>query len=1404
MSAYPLYNWNLEPSISFAYYNGTSGGVVGNPALAVDANQNTYFAAVVAGQNPTASPSAPSKYWTYNNIVVGSTDKNGNLLWYRFFLDLIVAANQQQVSLVIGNNNDLYVAFVTPAAVSNRYNMSMTPSWCPPLYPEAGVEGTNDIVLARINYSNTSQTVAWVIQNARLNSVYDETAPQLAIDTTTGLLYITFQTDGDILCYTPVGTSTVALSCFTLNGAQLWLECQANINSTGANTNPVVTADLSGGVYVAYETTATVNGGAIVTGQQVEMVKFQTTLTPSNTLASYSRQWVLSQNGTIQTTPPGTSSAPSVTFDGTNVYIAFLTTGSVDGNYPTGSAHDLVVAQITPTGYTPWIQQGNQFNRTPYIYFDAALPYITADYNLAANDVPNILVSLQTYTAAPQEGDSSIFIFKMSSVTGDNIFDKNGYNNMPLAWTSAQQTTALLPTAAAGTYSQVAVKAIYGALYFLLGSLVPLPFNVQTSCEADLILLKYNLAYYYPNTNPFEFMSQIKKICSCGANCSCQGTPTIPGAPFNLSSISGNASARIYFTIADGGSPLINFSYSIDNGTTFTPFAPPQYESPVTISGLTNGTTYSIQIKATNGIGTGPASATVTATPGLPDAPTNLDIQPGNTTAVITFTPGSGNGAPITNYTYSLDGGTTFVPFSPPQTTSPITISGLTNGTLYTIQLAAINIIGTGPATANLYVRPGTPTSVTNLAVVSAGDTVVTLSFTPGSNNGYALTNYAYSKNGGATFFLFSPPQTSSPVTVSGLTNGTTYTFQLEGQNTYGLGPTSASVTATPGLPGVPTSLSAVGGNNSVIITFTAGINNGSAITNYLYSVDDGAFTALSPADASSPVTISGLTTVGNTYSIQLKAVNAAGTSVASAAVTSTIGNPAPPTALSGAPGDTTAVISFTAGSNGGYAITNYAYSTDNGGTFTDFSPSQTTSPVTISGLTNYTAYTIKLKAKNSVAYSAASAAVTVTPQQPPLVLLQASSYSGSGAWLDQSGNGNDATLTAGIIAKNTAGNGIVLDGSTYWTFPNVSAGTTWTMSVWYKNVAPVFSDGNCVLSQQYIGTINMAIAINSGTPYGSFYGGFYSGAWYYGTPFEMGNVWTYYQITWDGTLMKTYINGTLLGTTTPGGTSASGTGNYYIGHRWDNSDFVIGEIGEVRIYNIPLTPTQILGDYNSTVSTYSLVPTPLVLLQASSYSGSGTWLDTSGNGFNATKTVGTIAKNGAGNGIVLNGSTYWSFPDVKAGFVWTLCVWYKNTGTPGSIYPCIVTAGNDGGNSNMLLGFTSSPSLLVMPAFYQGGPRYDGSSVTLTNNVWKNIQVTWDGTTMKTYTNGTLSGTTTPGGSSWNANGNLPYKIGICWDEGTNSFVTGEIGEVRIYGVPLTQAQITTNFTNTRATYGI
>ena len=191
--------------------------------------------------------------------------------------------------------------------------------------------------------------------------------------------------------------------------------------------------------------------------------------------------------------------------------------------------------------------------------------------------------------------------------------------------------------------------------------------------------------------------------------------------------------------------------------------------------------------------------------------------------------------------------------------------------------------------------------------------------------------------------------------------------------------------------PETPTSLSATAlSTTSVSIAFTAGGANGSPITNYKYALSTnggstyGSFVALDPVDITSPITISGLT-AGTTYYIKLKAVNDMGDSVASAAVSvSTLATPDAPTSLSATPSSTSVSISFTPGAQGGSAITNYQYalSTNGGstyGSFTALDPADATSPITISGLSQGTAYYVKLKGVNTDGAGAESNAVSFT-----------------------------------------------------------------------------------------------------------------------------------------------------------------------------------------------------------------------------------------------------------------------------------------------------------------------------------------------------------------------------------------------------------------------------------------
>jgi len=79
-------------------------------------------------------------------------------------------------------------------------------------------------------------------------------------------------------------------------------------------------------------------------------------------------------------------------------------------------------------------------------------------------------------------------------------------------------------------------------------------------------------------------------------------TLTAPTAPKITSIAVGDQTLTVYFLDpeGDGGSPLANYQYSVDNGGTYTTRNPSSVTSPLVISGLTNGITYNVRIRAIN------------------------------------------------------------------------------------------------------------------------------------------------------------------------------------------------------------------------------------------------------------------------------------------------------------------------------------------------------------------------------------------------------------------------------------------------------------------------------------------------------------------------------------------------------------------------------------------------------------------------------------------------------------------------------------------------------------------------------------------------------------------------------------------------------------------------------------
>ena len=110
-----------------------------------------------------------------------------------------------------------------------------------------------------------------------------------------------------------------------------------------------------------------------------------------------------------------------------------------------------------------------------------------------------------------------------------------------------------------------------------------------------------------------------------------------------------------------------------------------------------------------------------------------------------------------------------------------------------------------------------------------------------------------------------------------GICDGSTYPFLL---SEYSSSPCTAA-------PAAPTSLVATPGDGSASIAFTLGADNGAAITNLDYSIDDGATWRTRLGSATSPLAITGLTN-GTTYQVKLRAINSVGDGTPSSAVSVT------------------------------------------------------------------------------------------------------------------------------------------------------------------------------------------------------------------------------------------------------------------------------------------------------------------------------------------------------------------------------------------------------------------------------------------------------------------------------------------------------------------------------------
>ena len=287
----------------------------------------------------------------------------------------------------------------------------------------------------------------------------------------------------------------------------------------------------------------------------------------------------------------------------------------------------------------------------------------------------------------------------------------------------------------------------------------------------------------------------------------------------------------------------------------------------------------------------GPSVTVTIPVEGAPSAPRGLAAAASDESVTLTWrAPADDGGSAIVRYQvrYQESGGS----YSEWSTVSggagatSTTVRGLENGKSYDFQIRAMNSVAAGePATATATLAESAPGSPANLSA-TAGDEQVALSWGAPADGGSQIIRYEYRyAAAGETYSdwaTVSGAGNARSLTVTGLTNGTEYGFQVRAVNSIGEG-AEAEATATPGrAPTAPTGLTASVESETITVMWGMPTDTGgSSVTGYQvrYRMNGGGWsnwmTVAGGANATS-YTMTGLTN-GIGHEIEVRAVNAIG-----------------------------------------------------------------------------------------------------------------------------------------------------------------------------------------------------------------------------------------------------------------------------------------------------------------------------------------------------------------------------------------------------------------------------------------------------------------------------------------------------------------------------------------------
>ena len=279
--------------------------------------------------------------------------------------------------------------------------------------------------------------------------------------------------------------------------------------------------------------------------------------------------------------------------------------------------------------------------------------------------------------------------------------------------------------------------------------------------------------------------------------------------------------------------------------------------------GLTNDVEYTFRVRAVNG-GPGDASEPIAATP---TAATSVPAKVRNFSAAQTGVgkvslnwATSTSPVQVTGYQYKQDDGDWNTIRRSYSGTDSHTVSGLTTGTTY-FAVRAVNGRGAGDSSDSLSVTIIDPPDAPTGLEAAAGDSQVLLSWDGPDDSLVEKYQYQQTETGDWTDTTGGAATTTSHL-VTGLTNGTEYTFRVRAVNRAGAGAPSDAVEATPAAavsaPAKPEDFSArQTGVGEVLLTWATS-SNPLTVTGYHFiqdnissEADDPTWTPIPDSDSS-------------------------------------------------------------------------------------------------------------------------------------------------------------------------------------------------------------------------------------------------------------------------------------------------------------------------------------------------------------------------------------------------------------------------------------------------------------------------------------------------------------------------------------------------------------------------